>query len=104
MILMSPHTLTPEQSRETQSIRNLVLRNHIVASFGLSNDKLANLDFSISDCAAADSCVASSLQTLVENVFAPPVPVAWINIPHTTHGWPNVGVIISFLGFGDEVT
>jgi hypothetical protein len=36
-------TLTPEHSREAETLRNLVLRDQVVAAFRLTDDELADL-------------------------------------------------------------
>lgn len=44
MVLMTPDTLPFEQVRKALPNRNLIFLDDVVCSFGLSDDKLANLE------------------------------------------------------------
>lgn len=43
VVSVSSDTLTPEHSREAQTLRNLILRNLLVTTFRLTNDEFADL-------------------------------------------------------------
>lgn len=43
MVSVTPDTFTTEHGRETQALGHLVFGNHVVATFGLTNDEFANL-------------------------------------------------------------
>ena len=40
---MTPNTLSPEESREPQTLRNLFLRDEIIRSFRLTDDEFSDL-------------------------------------------------------------
>ena len=43
MILVASHTLTSKQRRESQSLRNLILRDLLITAFRLSDDEFSDL-------------------------------------------------------------
>ena len=43
VVSVTSDTLTPEHGREAQALRNLILRDLLIAAFRLANDELADL-------------------------------------------------------------
>lgn len=44
VITMTAYTLTSEQGREAQTLRDLIFRDELICALGLSDHEFANLD------------------------------------------------------------